>query len=701
MLSQIKRWVAPPIFEDEEKSRVAAILNIILLTILAASVPVIIIGLQVQNPNTLPAVATTDVIVLISLWLVHRGHLTLPSYLIPLMMLGVITCILYGGQGIHDITMPGYVIAIALASLLLGRNAPIIFTLLCVVFVVAIYFAEIKGLIVTRFEAITSFDDIISIAVILGITAVLLRVMMSNLLTSLERARRNEHALAESNRELKAYTYELARREEVLRESEERYRSLFTNNHSTMLLIDPQTADIVDANPAACVFYGYSKEELIRKKITEINTLSREQVFQEMERAKQEQRQHFFFRHRLSSGEIRDVEVYSGPIKMYGRQLLYSIIHDITERKRVEEALQESEERFRSLVKNSSDIITVFTADGITIYQSPSLKRILGYEPEELTSVNGFEYIHPDDVVTVWNAFTTLIQQGGISIPIEYRFRHTDGSWVHVESIGSNHLDGPVIKGVIVNIRDITERKRAEEQLQRYAAELEEANVELSQYAYVVSHDLKAPLRAIRNYADFLCEDLEATLEDEQKTYLDGLNRAVQEANALVEDLLQLSRIGQHSIDVETIEVGSFLQSLISSLDLPTDIEIIMEDDWPTLDTEPVLLRQVFQNLINNVVKFNTSPQKCVELGWRSVEQDRYEFFVHDNGIGIDPDHHEKIFRVFERLHTKEEFEGTGIGLAIVKKAIGKLGGSVRVESQPGEGSTFFVNLPKTTTNLG
>jgi signal transduction histidine kinase len=243
---------------------------------------------------------------------------------------------------------------------------------------------------------------------------------------------------------------------------------------------------------------------------------------------------------------------------------------------------------------------------------------------------------------------------------------------------------------------EISERKRVEEQLQQYTVELEEANEELSQYVYVVSHDVRAPLRAVHNYADFLREDLEATLDGDQKAYLDGLNRAVREAEELVGDLLELSRVGQRSALMETVDVGALLQALIASFDLPAEVEILMGDDWPTIDVEPVLLRQIFQNLIDNAVKFNHSPCKCVELGWQPVEDEQYELFVRDNGIGIASRYQEQIFRVFERLHTKEEYEGTGIGLAIVKKAVGRLSGSVRVESKPGEGSTFFVTLPET-----
>jgi light-regulated signal transduction histidine kinase (bacteriophytochrome) len=129
---------------------------------------------------------------------------------------------------------------------------------------------------------------------------------------------------------------------------------------------------------------------------------------------------------------------------------------------------------------------------------------------------------------------------------------------------------------------------------------------------------------------------------------------------------------------------------------LASTVEIVGANDWPTIDAEPTLLRQIFLNLISNAIKFNTSTHKRVEIGWLPLEEERCEVFVRDNGIGIEPRHHEQIFRVFQRLHTTREYEGTGLGLAIVKKASSKLHATVRIESKAGEGSTFFVALPKT-----
>ncbi|UCG79607.1 MAG: hypothetical protein JSV60_06360, partial [Desulfobacterales bacterium] len=249
---------------------------------------------------------------------------------------------------------------------------------------------------------------------------------------------------------------------------------------------------------------------------------------------------------------------------------------------------------------------------------------------------------------------------------------------------------------------ELAERGRAEEavraahnELAIKAGDLEAANEELSQYDHVVAHVLKAPLRAIHNYTDFLRQSFQATLNEEQKTYLYGINRAVREGTELVDDLLEFSVVGRQTAPTRPIDIGIFLRDLIASLDLPPGVEVIMGNDWPIIDTDPTLLKHIFQHFITNAIKFNPRPQKRVEISWLPVGEEHYEVFVRDNGIGIEPRYHEQIFQVFERLHAREEYGGTGLGLAIVKKAISKLRGSVRVESKPGKGSTFYATLPK------
>ncbi len=300
--------------------------------------------------------------------------------------------------------------------------------------------------------------------------------------------------------------------------------------------------------------------------------------------------------------------------------------------------------------------------------------------------------------------------------------------YVHREQVGVFEIyyldekperdEGPFIKeernlinAIAERLGRIIERKQAEEALQKAHDELEQrvnertkqlkevnemmklANMELSQYAYVVSHDLKAPLRAIRNYSDFLREDLEQSLDDDQKEYLDNLNIAVGQGEELVNDLLTLSRIERTEEAFEEIDIRAFILELAESLNLPDNVELIISDDLSVIKTDRILLKQILQNLIDNAIKFNNSASKHIQIGRSDTGGGNLEFFIQDNGIGIETRFFNKIFMVFQRLHTRTEYEGTGIGLAIVKKAAGKLGGDIRVESEPGKGSKFFITI--------
>jgi len=241
----------------------------------------------------------------------------------------------------------------------------------------------------------------------------------------------------------------------------------------------------------------------------------------------------------------------------------------------------------------------------------------------------------------------------------------------------------------------IDDLRNSREDLLNRTEELAFSNKELEDFTSVVSHDLKAPLRAIQNYADFLQSDLGGKLEEEQEMYLSGLGEAVEQSEKFLEEVLVLSRIGKDQIVNERVDVGIFLREYTNSLSLPFEVKIVINEDFPTVVTDQTLLKQIFQNLIFNGIKYNKSTDKCIEIGWNLVNSGKLDFFVKDNGIGIEPRFFDKIFQPFQRLHTNEEFDGTGIGLAIVLKAVNRLGWSVRVNSVIEEGSTFFVTVPE------
>lgn len=261
-------------------------------------------------------------------------------------------------------------------------------------------------------------------------------------------------------------------REEALRESEIRYRQMFWNNQAVKLVIDPATGAIVDANPAASGFYGYSEEELRTKSILDINVLDANQIKEAMAEAAKQQQGYFNFRHRLASGEIRDVEVYSGPIEVRGRKLLYSIIHDVTERKRAERGLRRSEEHFRSLIENASDMIAIVDVQGTIHYSSPSVHRVLGYDPRKTIGSNIFDFAHPDDAPPAARALTEAFEGQAVSQAVEIRVRHRDGTWRYLDGL-AHRLEADSSERLVVNCRDVTERKVAEQALLTHSAAME------------------------------------------------------------------------------------------------------------------------------------------------------------------------------------------------------------------------------------
>ncbi len=238
--------------------------------------------------------------------------------------------------------------------------------------------------------------------------------------------------------------------------------------------------------------------------------------------------------------------------------------------------------------------------------------------------------------------------------------------------------------------------------LSERAIKLAAANDMLSDFAHVVSHDLKAPLRAVHNYSDFLREDLEGTLDEEQQSYLGGMTKAIGEANRLIDDMLDYSRVSSIDAPVETIDVGEFIKKMLESVSVTDEIRFpgpCPDRCHMVIEASPVLFKQIIQNLVSNAIRYNNSENKLVEIGCRATGNGMGEIFVKDNGIGIDKKYFDKIFSIFQRLHTKDEYNGTGVGLAIVKKAVSRIGGTIRVESEPGKGSTFYVSLPVVQSN--
>jgi light-regulated signal transduction histidine kinase (bacteriophytochrome) len=245
-------------------------------------------------------------------------------------------------------------------------------------------------------------------------------------------------------------------------------------------------------------------------------------------------------------------------------------------------------------------------------------------------------------------------------------------------------------------IRDITERKRTERRLAEQAVALARSNAELEQFAYVASHDLQEPLRKIASFCSLLKADYGGELDEMADTYIDYAVDGAIRMQALIRDLLEYSRVARREVRLEPVDVRAAVDTALRNLDAmreEADVALLI-DAMPTIPAERSQLVQLYQNLIANAIKFRAPGRRCeIEVGSRP-DAGGWLFWVRDNGIGIDQSHTDQVFEMFRRLHARTEFAGTGIGLAICRRIVERMGGRIWVESAPGAGATFWWTVP-------
>jgi signal transduction histidine kinase len=265
-----------------------------------------------------------------------------------------------------------------------------------------------------------------------------------------------------------------------------------------------------------------------------------------------------------------------------------------------------------------------------------------------------------------------------------------------VSIINEGQIHGPV---KVITFHDSGLANKRAEMTAEYTRKLEKSNKELDQFAYIVSHDLKAPLRAISNLSSWLKDDLSASLSGENLSNLDMLRARVKRMESLINGILEYSKIGREHTPAETIDVSRLIDEVVETLSPPSHIKIEVSTGMPVMQAPKILMFQIFSNLISNAIKFNDKKEGLVRIG-SSEKKDSYEFTVEDNGAGIPEAYFEKIFVIFQTLQARDKFESTGIGLTIVKRILNEKGGSIRVESQVGKGSKFIFAWPRKEKNI-
>jgi len=350
--------------------------------------------------------------------------------------------------------------------------------------------------------------------------------------------------------------------------------------------------------------------------------------------------------------------------------------------------------------------LVVWTArpDGAVDYFNQRWFDYTGLDEERALAWGWSDVLHPDDAQPTLERWNEALHTGEL-YEIEYRWKRArDGAyrWHLGRGVPMRDQAGKIAYWVGTGT-DIDDQKQAEialrehgEQLARTTAALEERNRELDQFAYITSHDLKAPLRGIANLSQWIEEDLGDNATDDIRKQLDLLRGRVHRMEGLIDGILQYSRVGRVKGVVETVDVGVLLHDVVDLIAPPAGFRIEVAPDMPTINTERLRLQQVFQNLIGNAIKHHNRADGHISIGV-TERGPLLEFAVTDDGPGIAPQYHQKIFVVFQTLATRDKVEGTGIGLSLVKKIIESNGGNIRVESAEGAGTTFRFTWPKRT----
>jgi PAS domain S-box-containing protein len=469
-----------------------------------------------------------------------------------------------------------------------------------------------------------------------------------------------------------------------------RYELLARHSRDIILFMRRDNGRILEANAAATNAYGYSREELLSLSISDLRSSETQSLVVDQMTEADARGILFETVHRRKDGHTFPVEVSSQGATMGGTRTLISVIRDITERKRVEEALRQSETRYRLLVDAIPNMsVHLFDQD----------HRFLIAGGEEITK-GGFDKsliegrtlseAYPDEVVSILEPLYDKALRGESSF-----FEQEYGDFVYHQSIIPVHDDqGRIYAGMVLS-HNITGRKRAEEELQRAMQELKRSNADLEQFAYVASHDLQEPLRMVASYTQLLARRYHGKLDadaDEFITYaMDGATRM----QTLINDLLAYSRVGTRGKPFEPTDVAAVLQAVLANLAIAIRESgaVVTHAALPEVKADPSQFVQLLQNLIGNAVKFRSESPPQIHLGVERLPGE-WRFSVRDNGVGIEPQYFQRIFAVFQRLHTQREYPGTGIGLAICKKIVERHGGRIWVDSQPGQGSTFYFTLP-------
>ncbi|MGE5842906.1 MAG: sensor histidine kinase [Deltaproteobacteria bacterium] len=483
------------------------------------------------------------------------------------------------------------------------------------------------------------------------------------------------------------------------------YQNLFEFLPDAVVIVN-RDGHIVQANAQAERIFGYNRVEMIGQLVEILipDRFSKRHAAYRKAYMSEPQRRSMgiglqLYGRRKDGGDF-PVDIALIPVDIGKDLLVVGIIRDYTWRKRGEEAAF----RLAAIVESSADAIVGINLDGIIFSWNQGAERIYGYSLEEARG-SSFSILVPPDRSHEIPEILNQVRRGNPVTNFETVRTAKDGRLIHVSLSLSPIKD---TSGNIIGFshigRDISDRKRAEEEIKRANERLAQSyeaceitNKELEAFTYSASHDLRAPLVAVGGLARLLLEEYSGSLDAKGEKFLQTIQKVTDQMKQLVDDLLSLSRFGHQALEMSKIDMDELAKGIIDELKLLYSGRRLRWNikPLPPARGDPVMIRQVLMNLLSNAIKFTRfKPEAVIELGGKA-EEDTIIFYVRDNGVGFNMGEADKLFEVFRRLHPSQEFEGTGVGLAIVKRIIQRHEGRVWAEGRVNEGATFYFSLPR------
>jgi len=493
--------------------------------------------------------------------------------------------------------------------------------------------------------------------------------------------------------------------QEALKAREEIFSAIVSQAPDAIGLISVSDARFIEFNTRAHEMLGYTHEEFSKLTVADIDcNKNREEIIKTLQKIALNKEFTFETRHRKKNGEILQIRVSANHIRIRDIDYIAAIWSDITENRRAQEILNQTQARLSSFMQHVPAKILIKDHECRVIYANEKMTEAfpidqwMGKRPHQI-----FPKELADDMV---QKDLLALQNGYISYEETWTDKFNNTRIYYTQKFKINIQDSNPLIGAIIT--DITDKKLAEEKiielnqtLEHRVAErtsqLQFANQELKAFAYTVSHDLRAPLRAIDSFTHILIEDFQDKLGEKGLETCEIIKQNTHNMGKLIDDLLSFSRVGRSTISIQEINNELLISDIIKEqLDtLKTKTPTFIIEKLPTIPADKALIRQVWFNLISNAIKFSSKKEDPI-ITISAKEADNFVYFsIKDNGIGFNMKYLDKLFGVFQRLHSSREFEGTGVGLAIVKRIIKRHNGDINAYSEPGNGAEFVFNLPK------